>query len=59
MRVSQENQIKSQRIDQLQQSVQAMQRNMEMITEILARNPSIREVELALERKHRAGMQGV
>jgi hypothetical protein len=51
VRVSQENQIKSQRIDELQQSVEAMRRNLEMITEVLARNPNIREVEAALRRK--------
>ena len=52
-RVAQENQIKEQRIEELQRSVEAMRRNVEMITEILAKNPSIREVELALQRKRR------
>jgi hypothetical protein len=54
VKVTQENQIKAQRIDELQQSIEAMRRNMEMITEVLARNPSVREVEEALRRKRPA-----
>ncbi len=51
VRVTQDNQIKAQRIEELQQSVEAMRRNMEMIAEVLAANPSIREVAAALQRK--------
>jgi len=52
-RVTQDNQIKAQRIEELQDSVEAMRQNVEMITEVLARNPSIRDVERALIRKRR------
>ena len=58
-RVTQENQIKAQRIDELQQSIEAMHRNVEMIPEILARNPGIREVEAALQRKRRLATTGL
>jgi len=51
VKVTQENQIKAQRIDELQQSIAAMHRNVEMITEILAKKPTIEDVELALEWK--------
>jgi integrase len=54
VKVTQENQIKSQRIEELQQSVEAMRRNVEMITEVLAANPSVQQVAAALERKRRA-----
>jgi len=54
VRVTQDNQIKAQRLEQLQQSLDTMQRNIVMITEILAANPSVQEVALALQRKRKA-----
>jgi integrase len=54
VRVTQENQIKAQRIDELQQSIEAMHRNVEMIAEVLAANPSVQQVAAALQRKRRA-----
>jgi len=53
-RVNQDNQIKAQRIDQLQHSLEAMQRNVDLISAVLARNPSLHEVEQALAQKRRA-----
>jgi integrase len=53
-RVNQDNQIKTQRIDELQQSLEAMQQSVRMISEVLAANPSIAEVEAAVARKREA-----
>lgn len=53
VRVSQENQIKGQRIEGPQASIEAMRRSKEMITEILASNPSVRDVGKALKRRAR------
>jgi hypothetical protein len=41
-------------LQELQQSVEAMRRNMELIAEVLAANPSIQQVAAALQRKQRA-----
>ncbi|MCL4176371.1 MAG: site-specific integrase [Verrucomicrobia bacterium] len=53
-RITLDNQIKAQRMAELQQSLDAMNRNMQMITEVLAVKPSVRDVEAVLQRKRRA-----
>jgi spore coat polysaccharide biosynthesis protein SpsF (cytidylyltransferase family) len=50
-RITLDNQVKAQRMAELQQSLEVMNRNMQMITEVLAANPSIQQVEAALRRK--------
>jgi spore coat polysaccharide biosynthesis protein SpsF (cytidylyltransferase family) len=50
-RITLDNQVKAQRMAELQQSLEVMNRNMQMITEVLAANPSIQQVEAAIRRK--------
>ncbi len=53
-RVNQDNQIKAQRIDELQHSLEGLKQNLEMISEVLATKPKVQEVEAALAQKRRA-----
>lgn len=52
-RVTQDNQIKSQRIDELRESLESMQRHVALIGEVLATKPSVHDVEQALARKRK------
>ena len=52
--MNQDNEIKGQRIAELQESIESMKRHVEMISEVLAANPAIEEVERAIARKRRS-----
>ena len=45
--------MKAQRIEELQRSVESLRQNMELMSEILARQPTVRVVEKAIELRRR------
>ena len=51
VRVNQDNQIKSQRIEELQNSIETMKRSVELITQILESNPQLEQVINAIQQK--------
>jgi len=53
--LQQQTKIKDERIAALQNNIEAMQRNLAAISEVLATNPSVAEVERALKQKSRVG----
>jgi len=50
-RLQQQNKIKDERITALQGTIEQMQQNLTMISEVLAQKPTVAEVEAALARK--------
>ena len=54
-KLEQQNRIKDERITSLQTTISDMQRNVAMISEVLAKRPAVHDVQRALERKKASG----
>lgn len=50
-RLKQQNQIKDERIATFEKTIENLQRNMSMVTEILAQKPSLDELKMAIKRR--------